>query len=173
MQSDRNVPLSDNPQGQAKNGANLLLAGPPQMLERIVKKPLAAVLLGAVTIGTLTVPAGAAVPKRPATDTIACNDGSGRSAQVWSWDDKLAAKNPCRSEWLVMPFGQQYANGAWDNALELAPGAHFNWSSKQVAAYLPGNRPSGGMLAAEKCNGISEGSPTVVYSYKDVRPDEC
>src|SRR5581483_5104000 len=31
MQSDRNVPLGDNPKGRAKNGANLLLAGPPNV----------------------------------------------------------------------------------------------------------------------------------------------
>lgn len=138
-----------------------------------MKKPVVAALLTAAALATLAVPAGAAVPNRPASVTIACNDGSGKSAEVWRRAGQLAAKNPCLTQWLVMPYGQGYANGAFDNALELAPGAHFNWNKKQTATYLRGNLPRDEVLADEICNGISEGDPTLVYSYKDVRPGNC
>jgi len=58
MQSDRNVPSRNNPQGQAKNGANLLAVVAPT-LESSVKKTLAALAVAAATVAALAVPAGA------------------------------------------------------------------------------------------------------------------
>src|SRR5581483_6924072 len=89
------------------------------MLECIVKKPLAALALAAASVAALAVPAGAAVPKRPASQTVPCNDGSGKAAQIWQRPGELAAKNPC-STWLVLGYGTRYASGAPANAYALA-----------------------------------------------------
>ena len=138
-----------------------------------MKKPVAALLLSAAALVAVAAPAGAAVPSRPADRTLPCNDGSGKSAQLWSnRPGQLAAKNPCRSLWLILPYGSQYYNSSYDSSLAVVPGAHFNWNKKQVAAYVgPDTPPGWGQLRDAACSGLSEGNVSLVYSYKDVRHD--
>jgi hypothetical protein len=106
------------------------------MLERIVKKPLAALALAAAAIAALAVPAGAAVPNRPANDTIACGK---HAASVW-WDaGHIAAKNPC-SQWLVLQVEYMPPDAAqWTGNVSVAPGAHFN---VKLATLTQGNDPA-------------------------------
>ncbi len=149
------------------------------------RRPSVAALVVAPTLVALAAPAGAAVPKTPAKYTVPCNDGSGKSAQVWYHSQtpanpylseiiKFAAKNPCR-EWLAIPYGGYYASSAPDSELLVAPAAHFNWGKKQ-AAQMALSRPMGVFLAGTDtpCNANSPTSVSLVYSYKDVRsPAEC
>ena len=172
MQPDRNVPPRDNPKEQAKNGANLTPLPPVPGVSAPVNfpRPVAAVLLSAASLVALAVPAGAAVPKRPADQTFPCNDGSGKAAQVWQWSGHLAAKNPCSTEWLFVTYGSQFYNSAFDSAMGLAPGAHFNWDRKQLVKYLGGEPNGYWRMGANECDSTNEGGPTLwVYSYKDVR----
>jgi len=129
-----------------------------------LKKPLISALLTVAAVATLAVPAGAAVPRTPATQTLPCNDGSGKSAQVWSGGGKLAAKNPCRTQWVDLRF-DSFASGSYPNGeLELAPGAHFNWTKKQTFQYTAGSAYLGAsLLSSNDC------AADWVYSYKDVR----
>jgi hypothetical protein len=131
-----------------------------------VKKPLASLLISAAAVAALAVPAGAAVPTKQATQTVPCNDGSGKSAQVWNTAGHLAATNPCRM-WLLMGYGSStYASGADSNGYALAPGAHFNWG-----------RPRAVRVDYARPDDLPCSSTTVwqvVYSYKDVRSwDGC
>jgi hypothetical protein len=135
-----------------------------------MNKPFTAALLSAAAVVGLAVPAGAAVPKRPANQTLPCNDGSGKNAQVWRWNGHLAAKNPCSTAWLFVTYGYQYYNSAWSDAMGLAPGAHFNWDKKDVLKYI-GYLPNGyWRMGGNECDASNEGGPSLwVYSYKDVR----
>jgi hypothetical protein len=133
-----------------------------------MRKPLAALLLSTATVAALAVPAGAAVPNRPASATIPCNDGSGKSARIWHRPGQLAAKNPCR-RWLELDYGGQSYNGAFDDAYVLAPGAHFNWGGKRAVHLAGGGR----LVDGPFCTG-NEPAYQQIYSYKDVRPaDNC
>lgn len=98
-----------------------------------MKKPLAVLLISAATVAALAVPAGAAVPHSPADLTFPCNDGSGKSAQVWN-TRTFAAKNPCRSAYLTFWFSHDAEGQSSGSAMNVAPGAHFNTG-----------RPSGGV----------------------------
>ena len=130
-----------------------------------MKKPLAALALAAASVAALAVPAGAAVPKRPASQTVPCNDGSGKAAQIWQRPGELAAKNPC-STWLVLGYGTRYASGAPANAYALAAGAHFNWGKKQHPPVVT----SWVLLSSEGCGATNVQE---IHSYKDVRPAPC
>lgn len=142
-----------------------------------MRKPLASLLIASATVAALAVPAGAAVPKTAADQTIPCNDGSGKSAQVWMGRGQFAEKNPCRTQWLFVLYGGQYYSGAYGDAAGLAPGAHFNWTNPQVRKYLGlGGAPVGApvMLGQSECDAADEGGPShLIYSYKDVRPGAC
>lgn len=142
-----------------------------------LKKPLIAALLTAAAVAALAVPAGAAVPRTPAAQTIPCNDGSGKSAQVWMNRGQFAEKNPCRTEWLFVLYGGQYYNGAYGDAAGLAPGSHFNWTNAQARKYLGlSGAPIGApvVLGRSECDAPDEGGPShLIYSYKDVRPADC
>ncbi|MEA2685286.1 MAG: hypothetical protein QOE93_481, partial [Actinomycetota bacterium] len=112
----------DDRQGPANTWTNL--SSTPEHRTPIVKKPLAALLLAAASVAAMAVPAGAAVPKGLADLTFPCNDGSGKSAQVWT--SILAAKNPCRSAYLTFWFGHAPEGESSGQAVNVAPGAHFN-----------------------------------------------
>jgi hypothetical protein len=126
VQRDRNVPLGDNRQGPAKNGANLttpLASGAPLAVNR--RRPLAALLLSAATVAALAVPAGADVPKTAPELTVPCNDGTGHSAALWM-GRHFAAKNPCHAGYLVIEYTYSQGSQSKGEALNVAPGAHFN-----------------------------------------------
>ncbi len=134
-----------------------------------MKKPLVSLVLTAATVAVLAVPAGAAVPKKPATQTIPCNDGSGRSAEAWSTGPvTFAAKNPCRTQWLDIAVGPEYGSGAPDSVLEVAPGAHFNWSKKETIHWAVAESFDYARLSPGNSCG-DESYVLWVYSYKDVR----
>ena len=144
-------------------------------------RPLTALaLIVSATVVTLAVPAGAAVPKAPASMTVPCNDGSAKSAQLWSAGHKLAATNPCIG-WLAIPWGGFYGSSAPENAFDLAPGAHFNWSKTETLQRLGAGVPTPKWASiiptayGPPCD--NGGSPTwvqLIYSYKDVRQEpEC
>jgi hypothetical protein len=99
-----------------------------------VKKPLAALLLAAATVAALAVPAGAAVPKTATDLTFPCNDGSGKSAQVWS-TRYFAAKNPCRSSYLVIGYGGSPDSQSSGSMVDVAPGAHFSQGRRSVLTW--------------------------------------
>jgi hypothetical protein len=128
-----------------------------------------ALLLVPAAVAALGVPAGAAVPKKPATQTFPCNDGSGRSAQLWgNGTTRLAAENPCTSQWLDIGIGPEYYSSAPDMLLELAPGAHFNWGKKGTGQYIYGEGFDYARLDPQnECGGEEEA--LWVYGYKDVR----
>ena len=134
-----------------------------------MKKPLTATLLAAAAVATLAVPAGAAVPKRPASQTVPCNDGSGKSAQVWQRPGQLAAKNPCH-QWLLLAAAGNDASGAFGSEQVLAPGAHFNWGKKQAWAPTTVGLWDGGLDSNGLPCGDGESVVYLIYSYKDVRP---
>jgi hypothetical protein len=127
-------------------------------------------------VAALAVPAGAAVPKTPASQTLPCNDGSGKSAQVWVGHTTLAAKNPCRTQWLTLGFGGLFGNLEPELALQVVPGAHFSWDKRQTAQYSE-SKPYDGPAVLASC-GWGEGPGFVkwIHSYKDVTdpgPDAC
>ena len=133
-----------------------------------MKKPLTAALIVAASLAIVTMPAGAAVPKKPAAQTYPCNDGSGKSAQVWGAGPQLAAENPCRTQWLDIALGPEYGSSAPDAMLELAPGAHFNWAKKQTAKWTGSESFDWARLGpGNQCS--DESAVLWVYSYKDVR----
>lgn len=111
-----------------------------------MKKPLAAALLTAAAVATLAVPAGAAVPQHsPADQTLPCNDGSGKSAQVWV-NHYYAAKNPC-SQWLAIWHKNWDESDSKAQVVNVAPGSHFHWrgnlASLDVIVQLSGNEQCG------------------------------
>lgn len=95
----------------------------PQASDSFVKKPLVALFLSAAAIAALAVPADAAVPSKRADRTIDCNDGTGRVARVWTTKN-FAADNPC-ADYLVIRWMDK-ESASKDEALNVAPGAHFN-----------------------------------------------
>lgn len=93
-----------------------------------MKKPLATLLLVPAAVAALAVPAGAAVPDKPADRTVPCPDGPG-AARIWSMVKggrltKLAADNPC-DQWLPIELGQD-GSGDLHGVVDVAPRAHFN-----------------------------------------------
>jgi len=78
-------------------------------------KKLAALLLAPASLVALAVPAGAAVPNRPAPGGLGC-DGVG--TRLWFDAKHLAADNAGCSSWYVIQH-----DGA---TIDVAPGAHFN-----------------------------------------------
>ena len=133
-----------------------------------MKKPLAALLVVPAAVAALAVPAGAAVPQKPANQTVPCNDDSGHSARLWRKPGSLAADNPCATQWLDIALGPSYGSSAPDTMLELAPGAHFNWSKKRDAKWTGSESIDWARLAGG--NSCSDETYVLwVYSYKDVR----
>jgi len=80
-----------------------------------VNKSLAVLALAAATVATLAVPAGAAVPNRPAQGGLRCD---GVVTRLWFDAKHLAADNAGCSSWYVIQH-----DGA---TIDVAPGAHFN-----------------------------------------------
>lgn len=142
-----------------------------------MKRSLTAALVTATAVAVLAVPAGAAVPTKPAKVTVPCNDGSGDSARVWHTTSKgrltkLAADNPCTG-WLALNYGLTYGSGAARDQLTIAPGAHFNWGKKRIAAQ--GARgPVWGVRVVPMWGCMGPTTIHLLYSYRDVRPaDSC
>ena len=107
----------------------------PPILERIVKKPLAAVALAAASVA---IPLATALPAGAATASLACGTKTAKisyhheltgppSYQKLTW---FTVKNPCH-QWLQIGFGH-YASLASPLYLSVAPGAHIQWASKQA-----------------------------------------
>jgi|GEM_PF-5299258 len=160
MQSDRNLSLRDNPQGRAKNGANLLLAVPPP-LERIVKKPLAALLVAAATFAALAAPVGAAsasaeqttslvVPcsdpvQYPTPATVTYRSTSGGLTWIKVVDDS------CPGDWIEVDVSQ---GQTFVGIVNFAPGT-FQWTGRQlVAHHLQGDRVTAQIAQASEGSGV-------------------
>ena len=96
-----------------------------------MKKLLASALIALTAPLALVTPAGAAIPQnKPPAITLACQDGTGRVARVWSTNRqgtfvKLAADNPC-ARTLVLIWNHNDGSEASANILGVAPGAHFH-----------------------------------------------
>ena len=147
-----------------------------------MKKPLAALALAAATVATLAVPAGAAVPKTPANQTVPCHDGSRKSAGVWwtsqdpqdpseSGVTQLAAKNPCK-QWLTLRWGVPSESAPGEQTFFVAPGVHFNWTFSSVSRYVVvGYGPPLVRLVkdASSCHTGDTATAASDYSYEDVR----
>jgi len=139
-----------------------------------LKKTLGAVI-AAATIATLAVPAGAAVPKKKATTTLACPGESGKVARIWTSHHrgnltKFAVDNPC-SQYLVFHGAQTYASGDSRSAMAVVPGAHFNWGKKRIAMYstaIVTIQPAFKDMSDWECMGPT--TVMVVERYNVVRP---
>jgi hypothetical protein len=136
MQPDRNVPTRDNPQGQAKNRAKLLLV--PPTLESVLKKSLAALAVAAATVAALAVPAGAVTPKATWThQTVPCATGHKAATVTLKWGQhqnyvpmyegdtgayiqKGWYDNPCPHQWLLIGSCQPGSQSDCE-ALDVAP----------------------------------------------------
>jgi hypothetical protein len=122
-----------------------------------VKKSLTALLLVPAAVAALAVPAGASVPNRePAF--YACPGTSGAAgARVWMRTKdgrltQLAVENHC-PEYMAL------------GALEVAPGAHFNWGQSELRRYGITAAPIGLAWPTDPRCG-----DRVVRHYNDVRP---
>jgi hypothetical protein len=91
----------------------------------------ARVLLTLVGIAVLAqpLPANAAVPKRATDRTMTCSDGG--QVKIWDSRGRSAVNNGCKSEWLQIWRSCWDCGASTDQVLNVAPGAHFNWSQKQ------------------------------------------
>ena len=125
-----------------------------------MRKPLAALVIAAATLAALAAPAAAAVPTKPADQTLPCNDGTGKSAQVWM-TKYFAAKNPCQSLWLMIGWNCGACGASTDHSVWVAPGAHFNKGS--VAAGTWNDSFWAADLRPTLDNCWPEGSQPVVY----------
>jgi len=129
-----------------------------------VKKQLVAGLFALAAPALLVSPAGAAVPTKNAKQTMACPEGSG-TARLWATTHKgtltkLAVDNPC--SWYL-----GFTSG--DNTMLVAPGTHFNWGKKRIAAaqkaglpLVPGGQPNwADVLVCDR------GTVTLISRYDD------
>ena len=138
-----------------------------------MKKYLAAVLVAAAIPAFWVGPAGAAVPKKGATQTLDCPGQPGKAARIWVSQKrgkltKLAMDNPC-SQSLWLSSEGHYAGGDAHDAMILKPGTHFNWGKERIAMY------SWAIVYTEphfeesswECGGAT--TVAVVSKYNDVR----
>ena len=145
-----------------------------------MKKPLAAALLTAAAVVTLTVPADAAVPKTKPTYIVPCGKtagrhGSDKTAKIWAGGAQgadrlvgLAVENTC-GKWLsYTSVGGGDSAGTY--SYYVAPGAHFNWAPPPVT--VPDGTPQLGLGAPPACIRQTAGDPShigaKIYSYKKV-----
>lgn len=94
-----------------------------------MKKLLASSLIALAGPLALVTPAGAAVPKKRPTLTVACPAGQDGEVRVWRSKTKkgrltqVAVDNPC--DWYVsFPGGE--------GTMYVAPDTHFHWSQKRI-----------------------------------------
>lgn len=134
-----------------------------------MRKSLTAALLTAAAVATLAMPAGAAVPSKPAKLVRACPDGVG-TARLWFTRSKgaltkLAVDNPCAQHLMFHHEGDRDHTDEW----LAAPGSHFNWGKKRIAQYNAGAVvPQLWKFASQEC-GDPNDTVRVVWRYNDVR----
>lgn len=120
-----------------------------------------ALILAGMAVLTQALPAQAAVPKRTPDRTMTCSS-SKHQVKIWDSRGRSAVNNGCKAEWVVIASNGWESGESSIGVLNVAPGAHFNWSQKELVLHDTEVRWTKVRLAPEPACNEDEGSSVIL-----------